>query len=822
MQDMAADDFDRMISSGDGSDWNIDPSELSDSSKNVARLGGKRSKMTFASDVRTAHRGRVLIVSDEPSARHEMIARISAAGYVVDVLASPPLVEARLLASPADLVLVDIQKSLQDCFQCVQSASVSDSENASPIVVLMERSDVANVVHVLDLGASDCIRLPIGTDELLARLQARLGSSAGPPTRGVRGPGPTLLSAERLGDELQREISRSSRSGLMGVIAALDIAERDSIARRLGPRADAEVRYQVAAIVAAETGELDLLGEDDAGRLLVMMPETDRALARERLQRMSELIARSHLTAGGDSVDLTPVVGFVDFSGASATDAVMARSVVAADVALDHLDLQPVEWQPSFGTEHRDSPRVTAGRRSIRARLRTPMQVLITFDIGVVLPFLVYVLLDRAGLNIAPLMYLVVVVALLATATLIWTEGFLAFKPDPLPPEPIAFPSASAIIAAYLPNEAATLIQTVEAFLRMDYPGDFQVVLAYNTPQPMPIEETLAAIHERDPRFVPYRVETSTSKAQNVNAALGVVTGEITGVFDADHLPAPDAFTRAACWLSDDYDVVQGHCAVRNGDSSFVAQLVSVEFEAIYAVSHPGRARLQGFGLFGGSNGYWRTALLRTIRMHGFMLTEDIDSSLRVVESGGRIASDPGLVSHELAPTTLAALWNQRMRWAQGWFQVSRKHLLRGWRSQHMTVRQKTGFTVLLAWREIYPWLSIQVLPLLAFFAWKAGSVTDIDLLVPFFVLTTLFTLSVGPGQTLFAYRLALPEFRRHRAWFLAYLIVSSVFYTEMKNVIGRVAQIKELTGDRQWKVTPRTSIVPRSRNTLDAATDLP
>lgn len=83
---------------------------------------------------------------------------------------------------------------------------------------------------------------------------------------------------------------------------------------------------------------------------------------------------------------------------------------------------------------------------------------------------------------------------------------------------------------------------------------------------------------------------------------------------------------------------------------------MAVEFETIYSVSHPGRQRLHDFGIFGGSNGYWRTDLLRSIRMRGSMLTEDIDSALRVVERGGRIVSDPFLVTRELAPTTLKAL----------------------------------------------------------------------------------------------------------------------------------------------------------------------
>ena len=80
----------------------------------------------------------------------------------------------------------------------------------------------------------------------------------------------------------------------------------------------------------------------------------------------------------------------------------------------------------------------------------------------------------------------------------------------------------------------------------------------------------------------------------------------------------------------------------------------------------PAGLALHGFGIFGGSNGYWRTATLKETRLRSFMLTEDIDSSMRVLAEGGWIVSDPGLVSTELAPESWRALWGQRLRWAQG------------------------------------------------------------------------------------------------------------------------------------------------------------
>jgi cellulose synthase/poly-beta-1,6-N-acetylglucosamine synthase-like glycosyltransferase len=306
---------------------------------------------------------------------------------------------------------------------------------------------------------------------------------------------------------------------------------------------------------------------------------------------------------------------------------------------------------------------------------------------------------------------------------------------------------------------------------------------------------------DADPRLRLLRVADSSTKAQNVNAACKVATGRIIGIFDADHHPVPGAFERAWHWIADGADVVQGHCVVRNGEQSLVAQTVAVEFEQIYAVSHPGRTSMHGFGIFGGSNGFWRAEVLRRVRLRADRLTEDIDASMRALASGARIVTDPGLVSRELAPVSLGALWRQRMRWAQGWFEVSLAALVPLLRSRQLSARQKWGVLALLGWRELCPWLSALPLPLIAFLAWRDGG---IDWTVPLFLLTTAYTLSVGPLQALVAWRLAVPELRRRRLWFLVYVVVGVFVFGELKNLIVRVAQLKHLWGERHWAVTPR------------------
>jgi DNA-binding response OmpR family regulator/cellulose synthase/poly-beta-1,6-N-acetylglucosamine synthase-like glycosyltransferase len=767
-----------------------------------------------------------LVVDDD-----EMVVELVRAGLEaqgIDVVTAEDGYAAleRLSAAVPDVIVSDVNMPGMDGFTLVSRLRAEPATRSVPLVFLTSRGEQADVLQGLRLGADDYVRKPFDLGEVVARVVAKLDRPSVPVERLVHDPRTGLLTGAQLAGEARREAARAAATGRDGGLVVVELAERDVVRDRYGVRGDDELAAQVGAMLRSGAGALDVVGRDGEGRFLLLLPETPLDEVEPRLRELSAQIVRTRWVVAGERVAITPVVGWLAFSDAAsvmrpargtsaqragdAADVVDAALVEAAALAADaaslHLDLLPVRWTPELAGQVRRSRR--RARAPWSARLRTPLQIALTVLLGIVVPFFVYLGLYRAGLDIGGIAYLVVVAALLVTAASIWVEGLLALDPEQPPEEQPdqVFPPASAIIAAYLPNEAATVVETVEAFLRQDYPGELQVILAYNTPRPLPVQETLAELARKDPRFLPLNVEGSTSKAQNVNAALAHVTGEFTGVFDADHHPDRHAFRRAWRWLGNGYSVVQGHCVVRNGDASWVARTVAVEFESIYAVSHPGRARLHRFGIFGGSNGYWRTEVLRRIRMHGRMLTEDIDSSLRVVEEGGRIANDPGLLSRELAPTTLAQLWNQRMRWAQGWFQVSMRHLEPAWRSSALTLRQKLGMTFLLGWREIYPWISLQMFPVVAFLAYKAGGVNKLDWLVPLFVLTSVFTLSVGPGQVVFARRLAAPDIRRQRGWFLRYLLISSFFYTEYKNVIARVSQLKEFSGEREWKVTPRSA----------------
>ena len=509
----------------------------------------------------------------------------------------------------------------------------------------------------------------VGVAELVDHICVKLNR---PPA--AAGPHRPAVTEQRLGEEISRELQRAELARRPGVLAAVSVAELPRLRERLGPHAEQAVAAAFDELFALDGQVLEQHSARSGGGFWLLMPETDQAAARARLMKLSRRVAGTVLNVAGEHVRMTPVIGYILFAQATSARELCDRADTAWQEAYLHLDLIPV----GFSAELSAPAPIARRDRLLRLieRLRSPIQILFTTALLLSLPFIIYVAVWYAGFDLTKVTYPLMAAALAFTAAVIWIESFRALGPIELPAESSgASPPATAIVAAYLPNEAATIADTVTHLLRQDYPGTFQVILAYNAPQRLPIEDTLEELAARDARLLLLRVETSTSKAQNVNAALAYVRGEFVGIFDADHHPAQGSFSRAWRWLSDGYDVVQGHCVVRNGDASWVAGMVAVEFEVIYGVSHPGRARLHGFGIFGGSNGYWRRDVLRQIRLQRSMLTEDIDSTMRSLRDGFKIVSDPGLISTELAPTTMGALWGQRMRWAQGWTQNARRHL---------------------------------------------------------------------------------------------------------------------------------------------------
>lgn len=169
-------------------------------------------------------------------------------------------------------------------------------------------------------------------------------------------------------------------------------------------------------------------------------------------------------------------------------------------------------------------------------------------------------------------------------------------------------PIIDLIFVAYLPNERDIIMDRVNYLCtQIVYPVDrIRINCVYNTSVPIePLETELFDLRDSFPQLRVIKVPGSKSKADNLNYFFTLDTGaDVIAIFDADHYPHPHNPRWAAERFMGDSEVsiVQGRCIIYNSRDSWLTRLIAIEFDKIYAVSHPGRALMMEFGLFCGKS----------------------------------------------------------------------------------------------------------------------------------------------------------------------------------------------------------------------------
>ncbi|WP_375500855.1 response regulator [uncultured Jatrophihabitans sp.] len=118
---------------------------------------------------------RVLIVEDERALLRALAMNLVARGYAVTEAETGTRALTALAEQKHDVIVLDL--GLPD-ISGVEVIRAVRSYSSTPIIVLSARSDSADKVEALDLGADDYVTKPFSMDELLARLRATSRRSA--------------------------------------------------------------------------------------------------------------------------------------------------------------------------------------------------------------------------------------------------------------------------------------------------------------------------------------------------------------------------------------------------------------------------------------------------------------------------------------------------------------------------------------------------------------------------------------------------------------------------------------------------------------------
>jgi two-component system OmpR family response regulator len=114
----------------------------------------------------------VVALDDDPAVRELLTEYLSGNDLRVTALASGGELDATLARDPIDLLVLDLKLAGEDGMQIARR--LRDSTSSLPILMLTGRSEEADRVMGLELGADDYLTKPFSPRELLARVRALL------------------------------------------------------------------------------------------------------------------------------------------------------------------------------------------------------------------------------------------------------------------------------------------------------------------------------------------------------------------------------------------------------------------------------------------------------------------------------------------------------------------------------------------------------------------------------------------------------------------------------------------------------------------------
>ncbi len=236
-------------------------------------------------------------------------------------------------------------------------------------------------------------------------------------------------------------------------------------------------------------------------------------------------------------------------------------------------------------------------------------------------------------------------------------------------------PFYTVIVALY--KEAEIVPQLLDAMLRLTYPRDrIEILFALEVDDRATIDAFYAQNLPPEVRIIEVPDGFPRTKPRALNHALGLATGDLVVIYDAEDQPHPDQLVAAArAFQAGDKRLACLQAPLRPvGASTFIGRQFAAEYAVQFDVLLPALNRLGLPFPLGGTSNHFRAEVLKTIgAWDAYNVTEDADLGLRLAQFG----YTSGLIAPPTCETPPASsrVWlPQRTRWIKGYLQTLLVH----------------------------------------------------------------------------------------------------------------------------------------------------
>lgn len=243
-----------------------------------------------------------------------------------------------------------------------------------------------------------------------------------------------------------------------------------------------------------------------------------------------------------------------------------------------------------------------------------------------------------------------------------------------------SFPRTAILVPAW--NEAAVIGPAIDRLMALEYPpGAVRVVVIDDAST----DGTWQVITEKAARYpgrivALHREHGGEGKAANLNYGLRQVLrdswAEAILITDADVIYEPAALRMLARHLADPaVGAVTGYIREGSRPGNYVSRSVAYEYIIGQAVARRSQQVLGALACLAGGMQLHSRASLEGIggQLDTTTLAEDTVTTLQTQLAGQRVIFEPHATVWAEEPGSIEGLWRQRLRWARGNIQVTRK-----------------------------------------------------------------------------------------------------------------------------------------------------
>ena len=284
---------------------------------------------------------RVLIVDDDEFAVVRMRETLSP---IAEVRHASNCAEAwALVGADTDLIIASLSIQGSDALRFVSQCRANEAFRQLPILLISDDRDLPRLAKGLDLGANDYVTRPVERNELQARtvtqlvrkrLQDRLQESYQRCIElALTDPLTGLYDRAYLDRHLDELIRRVNQDGVTAALLMFDIDHFKRVNDTHGHDAGDDVLRELAARTLNSVRSVDLVARQGGEEFVVVMPETDLAIAASVAERLRVAVAREAFTVKADGQKLTVTISIGVTSAAAGGDD-RERMLKRADIAL--------------------------------------------------------------------------------------------------------------------------------------------------------------------------------------------------------------------------------------------------------------------------------------------------------------------------------------------------------------------------------------------------------------------------------------------------------------------------------------------------------